>query len=97
MIDCKVIKRNELTHITLNKEKGRYEPNKLHLTLLNSTFALKDLLKLGGPRTFDSTPILENHSNLNLPSADAVSIEISTRYKYNEATGFYVSQYTLNI
>ena len=97
MIDSKVIKRNELTYINLNKEKGRYEPNQLHLTLLNSSFALKDLLRNGGDRSFDSTAIIANHQNIELPSANAISIEISTRFNYREDTGFYVSQYTLNL
>lgn len=45
MIDHKVIARKDLSHITLNKQTKRYEANQLHLTLLNSTFALKDLMK----------------------------------------------------
>ena len=96
MIDHKVVNRKDLTHIKLNKTNGRYEANQLHLTLLNSTFAIKELIKKGLGRTFDSTHIMENHKeSINLPNADAVSIEISTRFKYASDTGFYQSQYTI--
>ncbi len=48
-------------------------------------------MKLGGKRHFDSTAILENHKDtLVLPSVDAVRIDISTRFNYDE-TGFYLS------
>ena len=58
MLDHKVLERKELSHINLIK--GRYEANQLHLTLVNSTFAIKELIKLN-TRHFDGTSILKNH------------------------------------
>lgn len=87
MLDHKVLERKDLSHITLNK--GRYEVNKLHLTLLNSSFAFKDLLKID-KRNFDATPILQNHP-FSITEARVNKIELSTRFHYDENTGFYKS------
>ncbi len=91
MIDHKVLERQELSHINLNK--GRYEANQLHLTLVNSTFAIKQLIKLN-TRHFDSTPILTNHP-FSVSQAQVKTLELSTRFHYEESTGFYKSQYTI--
>jgi hypothetical protein len=100
MIDHKVLTRKQLIHIKLNKETGFYESEKLHLTLLNSTFAMKTLLHEFNKRTFDSTPVFENHpfESIDFPQqAEAKTIELSTRFKYDEVSGFYVSQYTIDL
>lgn len=76
MIDNKVIERKDLSHISLNR--GRYEADKLHMTVMNSSFAMRDLLKQN-TRTFNSTLILEKHP-LKLESAIPSTIEISTRF-----------------
>lgn len=94
MIDHKVLNRKQLIHIKLNKETGMYESEKLHLTLLNSTFAMKILLHEYKKRTFDSTPVFENHpyESIGMPEkAEARTIELSTRFNYDEASGFYKS------
>jgi hypothetical protein len=91
MLDHKVLERKELSHINLNK--GRYEANQLHLTLVNSTFAIKELIKLN-TRHFDGTPILTSHP-FNVSLAQVKTIELSTRFHYEESTGFYKSQYTI--
>ena len=94
MIDHKVVNRKKLIHIKLNKSTGMYESEKLHLTLLNSSSAMKVLLYKYNKRTFDSTPVIENHpfETLSLPQqVETKTIELSTRFNYNEATGFYAS------
>lgn len=55
MIDHKVVARKDLVHTKFNKDKMRYEASQLHLTLMNASFALKDLLKNSGVRNFNST------------------------------------------
>jgi hypothetical protein len=91
LLDHKVLERKELSHINLNPKTKRYESNKLHLTLLNSSLALKDLMK-NNKRSFDSQDVMEKHGDaIVFESAEAKSIEISTRFNYNEETGFYKS------
>ena len=87
MLDHKVLERKELSHINLNK--GRYEANQLHLTLVNSTFAIKELLKLN-TRHFDGTPIVTNHP-FTVSDGQFKTLELSTRFVYEESTGFYKS------
>ena len=87
MLDHKVLERKELSHINLNK--GRYEANQLHLTLVNSTFAIKELLKLN-TKHFDGTPILTNHP-FTISHGHFKTLELSTRFVYEESTGFYKS------
>ncbi len=75
----------------MNPKTRRYESDKLHLTVLNSTFALKELIK-NNKRSFDSQDVMNNHgSKIVFENAEARTIEISTRYHYNEVTGFYKS------
>jgi hypothetical protein len=90
MIDHKVLERKDLSHIRLNPKTRRYECEQMHLTLLNSSFAIKDLIK-ENRRSFSSKEILENHGNIKFDNAYAKSIEISTRFNYEQSTGFYKS------
>ena len=59
MIDHKVVDRKELSHTIMNREKQRYEANQVHLTFINSSFAMRDLLKKFKRRTFNGEPIID--------------------------------------
>jgi len=81
-----------LSHVHFNKHKNRYELDQLHLTLVNSAFAMKDLLKKYGTRTFRGKEIIENDlDKLNFEPQVIKTIELSTRFHYDETTGFYLS------
>ena len=43
MLKNNVIEENELSHLGLNPATGRYELDQMHITLMNSTFAKRDL------------------------------------------------------
>ena len=90
LIDHKVLQRRELSHVNLNPKTKRYESDKLHLTLLNSSFAIKDLMK-DNKRTFCSKDVMDNHGDIKFENGFAKTIEISTRFNYEESTGFYKS------
>lgn len=96
LLDHKVLERKDLSHIRLNPKTKRYECDKMHLTLLNSSFALKDLMK-DNKRTFSSEEVMDNHGDIKFENAFAKTIEISTRFHYEESTGFYKSQYTIEL
>lgn len=90
MLDHKVLERKDLSHIRLNPKTKRYESDKVHLTVLNSSFALKELMK-ENKRTFSSKDVINNHGDLKFENGFAKTIEISTRFHYEESTGFYKS------
>ena len=83
LVDHKVLERKDLSHIRLNPKTKRYESDKLHLTLLNSSFAIKDLMK-DNKRTFNSKDVMDNHADIKFVNASAKTIEISTRFNYEE-------------
>ena len=43
MLKNKVIEEGELSHLSLNPATGRYELDQMHITLMNSAFAKRDL------------------------------------------------------
>lgn len=90
MLDHKVLERKDLSHVSLNPKTKRYESDKLHLTLLNSSFAIKELMK-DNKRTFSSKEVMANHADIKFENGFAKTIEISTRFNYEESTGFYKS------
>mmetsp|Transcript_32799 Transcript_32799/g.32023 ORF Transcript_32799/g.32023 Transcript_32799/m.32023 type:complete len:146 (+) Transcript_32799:148-585(+) len=59
MLAHKVIKKQDLCFIKFNNKTKRYEPDQLHLTLLNATFSLKDLMK-NGKKVFNGKEIIES-------------------------------------
>ena len=94
----KVLFYRDLSHIHFNKETQKYEQNKYHLTLMNSTFASKQLIEMHGDRSFKGAEIIANHLATIAPEPTVVdTIELSTRYSIDEKTGFYTSQLTINI
>ena len=48
-------------------------------------------------RTFSSKEVMDNHGDIKFENAFAKSIEISTRFHYEESTGFYKSKYTIEL
>ncbi|CDW84621.1 activating signal cointegrator 1 complex subunit 1-like [Stylonychia lemnae] len=98
MIDYKVIDKRDLSHIRFNSKTKRFENEKLHLTLINSSFGKKELMQNNNRYTFIGRPIIENHkSQLKASSASPNQIQLSTRFHYDDKTGFYLSQYNINI
>lgn len=94
----KVVFFRDLSHIHFNKETQKYEQNKYHLTLMNSTFASKQLIEIHGDRTFKGAEIIANNLSTIAPEPSvADTIELSTRYNTDEKTGFYTSQLTIGI
>ncbi len=77
-----------MSHIVYNKETNRYENDRVHITLLNSTFIKKP--------SFDATSILSKYHKI-MPSVTPTTLELSTRGKYSKETGFYLSAYTINL
>ena len=99
--NTKIMEDHELSHVQYDKQSGRYSLDMLHVTLANATFAKELLKKLMGTgrrrQVFDSSDILkkENGHNFILEPIHAKTIELSTRFKFDEKTGMYLSAWTI--
>lgn len=70
----------------------------MHLSLVNNSWGGNQLLKIHGKREFIGEEIIANDmKDFNFEAVEAKTIEISTRFNYDEATGMYLSQYTVEI
>ena len=94
MLEAGVLEKHEMSHVSFNNKSKRYELKQQHLTLMNSAYAARQLKS----RFFDASPIVDNHfENLKFEPIVAETIEISTRFHFDDETGFYVSQKTIDI
>ncbi|TNV76857.1 hypothetical protein FGO68_gene1387 [Halteria grandinella] len=87
MLKFDVLQESELSHIFFNEETGRYENEKLHVTLMNSTFTKS--------KGIDLVPIIED-GLMEEAYWDPITvgrIDISTRFKYGD-DGFYMPAYS---
>ena len=87
-----LIEKKELQHIGYDAATGKYHVLQLHLSLVNSAFAQNDLMKIHGRKDFNSTEIVANDlDSLKFEDFTAQTIEISTRFHYDDVTGMYLS------
>ncbi|XP_046446258.1 activating signal cointegrator 1 complex subunit 1-like [Daphnia pulex] len=76
----------------------QYERVKLHATLMNSLFKVKDDSEENVRSTFNAKPILENWKDYSFGSVTVDDIHLSQRYSTSQSTKYYVasSQMALN-
>ena len=68
----------------------------MHCSLVNQSWAPKDLLKIRGRREFVGKQVIENHGKLNFqPELPLETIEVAKRFNYDQKTGKYLSEYTI--
>ena len=97
-LERKILERHELRHVKWNKALQRFEVENFHLSLINSSWGQKDLLKIHNRRDFEGKPIIDNHfEELRFGEVAAKTIELSTRFNYDPKTGMYLSACTLQI
>lgn len=75
-----------------NYKAQKYSLEQLHLSLVNSSWGQGQLLKIHGKREFVGEEIVAyDMKGFNFDPIEAKTIEISTRFHYNEETGMYLS------
>jgi hypothetical protein len=97
-LKSKILDESELSHIKYNKDTEKWQLNQLHLTLMNGIHGKHQLIKMHGKSEFDAKDILDTHmGNFNFDEIKANTVQLLQRFHYDEKTGFYVSQYTIDI
>ena len=87
-----------MQHVNFDKKTDRWSVDKLHMSLIVSSWGQNKLMKIHGRRDFIGKEIIENDlDKIQIAPIEASTIEISTRFHYNEQTGMYLSQHTIDI
>ena len=97
MLAAEVLERSELSHIKYNYKENFYYPEQLHLSLVNSSWGMKQLQEAWGRREFYGKSILDEHADFKFDPVPAATVELSTRFHYDPDTGMYLSAYTIKI
>ena len=91
-VDQKLLEKHELVHVKQDYQTKKYRLDQMHVSLVNASWGQRDLLKIHGKQVFIGKEIIENDlGKLQFEDFTAKSLEISTRFKYSEETGMYLS------
>ena len=90
-LENNILKHDDLTHVSFDKSTGRYTLDRIHLSLVNSAWAAHNLRRVHGRRDFIGKEMIREDFDLTLPDVTAETLELSTRYEYNENSGMYQS------